>query len=97
MPEDGYEQGNLGRRDEGDPSWTRVGFHVIRELERMGRNVDDLKEYLERKLRDMDENLEQIRSRVDRLEVKSGVWGFLGGGLVCLLGIGVYMLKEMLK
>ena len=41
------------------------------------------------------ENLFKMESRLSRLEVKSGVWGAVGGVFTVSIALGIYYLKKL--
>lgn len=48
--------------------WQDIGQHVIKELERMNDNIEQLKD-----------SMTDVKVDVAMLQVKSGVWGLIGG------------------
>lgn len=91
----GYEEGNFGRRgDDDDVEWRRVGFYVIQEIRAIRATLEKLEGSVDDKLGSMGENVSQMRSRVDKLEVKAGAWGVLGGALTLVLGFAVYLIQR---
>ena len=67
-----------------DESWAMWSKHVLMELERLNKCLVAL-----------DRKASKICLEVERLKVKSGVWGALGGLVPVLIVIAIYLVKTM--
>ncbi len=63
--------------------WNKWSQHVIMELERLNKTLEDTRK-----------ELQEVKIAVAMLQVKSGVWGAIGGAFIVALPL---IIKEFLK
>lgn len=63
--------------------WTQYQRLVLSELERLGEGQDKI-----------EAQLAKVEVRIAILQVKSGIWGFLGGAMTVVIMILVEFIKK---
>ena len=62
--------------------WKNAVLNAIQDQKDCSKNLSD--------------KLDHITEEVIKLKVKSGIWGMLGGSIPVLIGLGIYIIKELL-
>lgn len=65
--------------------WNQWGKHVIRELERLNKNIEDSNQAAHSFQVWVNRQFTDHASRFATLEVKAGIWGLAGGAVAILL------------
>jgi hypothetical protein len=66
-----------------DNGWNEWSKHVLAELIRLNTCYDD-----------MSKNMNQIRIEIAMLQVKSGIWGAIGGCIPVIITILIYIVAK---
>lgn len=69
--------------DKSTNGWTAWEKHVLAELE-------DLKLSYRR----LTDEIHGARMEIERLKVKAGIWGLIGGSVPVVIGMGVYLIQR---
>jgi len=63
--------------------WDEWGKFVLKELERLNGCYESV-----------DGRLNKIVAEIAKLKVKSGVWGLVGGAILVITSLGIWLLKS---
>lgn len=66
--------------------WDKWGAHIQTEL---GRLADESVKHTEQ--------FGKIREDIAGLKVKATVWGLLGGAVPVVIGLAIYLIRELIK
>ena len=67
--------------------WKKYKIWVIDNIRRLRNDVDKLSEDINNVVM---EKLNKLENKITALQVKSGVWGIIGGGII----IGIFLLAK---
>jgi hypothetical protein len=72
-----------------EQSWHEYRRLVLNELERLNDNITALTLKIENLNGARERDISDLRVKVGMLEVKSGIWGAVGGSLASLIAIAI--------
>ena len=74
-----------------DDSWPEGSRHVLAELKRLNDNLANVDDKIDRI---KDDHISPLKVEIAMLQVKSGLWGLLGGAIPVILMVLVELLKK---